>query len=424
MEKRRTITIQLAVVAIAITSMPWTTLAQEQPRPGIDLRRALDLARSNNPALKVARHRIAEAEGDLLGASLLLANNPEISGVTGPRFGSTAGADLTLDLEIGLEQSFELGGQRGHRVAWAEAQKRVSEVGVEDARRVLDLAVALAFYDLVAAKRRVEIREEGQQLAIRLFEVATRRLKRGAGTPLELNTARIRRAEAQRRLVAAQATKRSSQLLLRGLLALPANHPLSVQGDLPDAQLAEREDGLVAEAVMQRPDLRATAHRVEAALADVELADAEVFPKMAIGVSYGREEDNNIVLGGVRFSIPIFNRNQGPRHRARATLGRLRAEQSARRLAVESEVRRAYTDYMQASSALRLYDAEVLRAQEEILSLLQRAFEAGEVGYSDLIVVQREALEGREGLLDVRLKLARARAALLAAAGFAQLPDL
>ncbi len=76
--------------------------------------------------------------------------------------------------------------------------------------------------------------------------------------------------------------------------------------------------------------------------------------------------------------------------------------------------------YGQARAGLLLYDAEVLRAQEESLQLLQRAFQAGDIGIPNVIVVQREVIESREGYLDVRLELARTRAAVLAAAHLPQ----
>jgi len=156
---------------------------------------------------------------------------------------------------------------------------------------------------------------------------------------------------------------------------------------------------------------------VQAAQAAVGLADAQGWPDLALGVSYAKEEASKIVVGGISLPLPLFNRNQGQRAQSRATLLRLQAQRQAKGLAIESEVRRAYTDYKQARDALQLYSTEVLRAQQESLEMLQRALEAGEVDYADVIVVQREVLDGKEGLLDARLSFAQARARVLSSSG-------
>lgn len=396
--------------------------AQDSSPAQISHKRALEIAKKNNPVLEAARQRILEAEGDLLTAGMLLVNNPALTARVGQRKDSAREAEPTIDAEVGLQQRFEIGGQRGHRIDRANASSRAMGASAENAHRVVALAVTNAFYDSIAADRRVRIREEGQKLAQRLLDVAARRLERGAGTPLELNTARIRHADAQRRLFDARATSRSAMLRVRQLLALPAERAIVLEGDLPKAELTQEENSVVARARKHRPDLRVAEHRVASAEAALALADAEAWPDISLGVSYGQEETSKIIQGSIRIPIPAFNRNQGTRARARATVSREQAEQAQQRLAVELEVRRAYADYLRSRDALRLYDAEVLRAQEESLSLLQRAFDAGDVAISDFIVVQRAVIEGREGYLDVRLAFARARALLLASTGKPQIP--
>jgi cobalt-zinc-cadmium efflux system outer membrane protein len=118
--------------------------------------------------------------------------------------------------------------------------------------------------------------------------------------------------------------------------------------------------------------------------------------------------------------LPLFDTNDGERARARAVRARLAAERGGQRLAIAAEVREALVAFEQARAALALYDDAVLGAQDEASALLRRAVEAGEVGVADVIVVQREVLEGRAGYLDARLSLALARVRLLAAADLPQ----
>lgn len=420
MEQKRT---QIRRIQIAATIggllLSSSSDAQQRPPTRVTLDRALQLARESSPLLQAARYRIDEARGDLTGASILLVNNPQVRASAGQRR-ATDNAETNVEFEVRFGQRFEIGGQRGDRMDEANARLRATEAAANDVQRVVELAIATSFYDALAARDRVQLRTDSRELAERLFQVATKRLERGAGVPLEVNTARIRRAEADRRLLAARSQERASLLRLKQLLGLPSKSKLTLQGELPKAALAQSDEVLVSRALKERPDLLQANQRIEVARASTKLADANAWPDISLGFSYGKEEQNNIFMGGLRTTIPLFNRNQGVRQRERATLRRRQAEQTALKLEVEAELRRELLAYGQARAGLLLYDAEVLRAQEESLQLLQRAFQAGDIGIPNVIVVQREVIESREGYLDVRLELARTRAAVLAAAHLPQ----
>lgn len=410
----------VTTAAIAALELTWPSVSLADPPRDLDLAGAIATARQSSPVVQAARLRIREAHGDLTGASLLLVNNPELSASAGPRSAAATSSGSSIDIDVGLEQRLEIAGQRGHRIDRARAAEHASEATAEDVQRVVDLAVGLTFSEALGAEKRVQVLEESERLAHSLFDAARLRLQRGDATPLELNTARIRHAEVRRKLSSARAVRRTTIIRLSELLGLSPETDLRLRGDLPDTALAQPEDRLVVQALAARPDLRAATNEVEVADAAVKLADSQAWPDVSLALVYAREQQDQLIRGGLRVPVPLFNRNQGERERARATAERARAEKATRQLTVESEVRTAYAEYEQSKDALQLYDAEVLRAQEETLQLLQRAFEAGQVGYADLIVVQREVLEGREGYLDVRLDYARARARVLAASNLPQ----
>jgi outer membrane protein, heavy metal efflux system len=389
----------------------------EAANRALSLDEALAAARKNNPVLRAAQLRIDEAKGDLRTASVLLVDNPEISVGAGPRLSREEGRDRSWDVEIGLAQRFEIAGQRGHRVERYRAAIRASEARNRDAQRVVELAVTLTFYDALASLEAVKLEEQGGALAIALLRTARTRLESGETSPVELNTAQIRRAEAARRLANARAESKGALSRLAALMGLDRSDALSVRGELPDERLVQPEDAIVARSLATRPDLVAARHDLAAAQADVELADAAAWPDVTVGLSFSHEGREDVVLGKLAVPIPLFNTNQGERQRARAALLRAKAEERGRRLTIQAQVREDFAAYDQAKSALRLYDTEVLRAQENSFALLQRAWAAGQVGYAELIVMQREVLDGRRGYLEARRAYAQARAALLSSAG-------
>src|SRR5262245_18173794 len=75
-------------------------------------------ARVSPGAVVVARARIAEAQAAVVEASVRFRENPLLEGAAGPRTGQ---GDRTTDIDVGILQQFETGGQRRARVAGAEA---------------------------------------------------------------------------------------------------------------------------------------------------------------------------------------------------------------------------------------------------------------------------------------------------------------
>ena len=84
----------------------------------LTLEETIARAREQAGAVLVARARIAEAEAAIVDASARFRDNPVIEGSAGPRSG---GGERGTDLELGLSQQFETGGQRQARIASARA---------------------------------------------------------------------------------------------------------------------------------------------------------------------------------------------------------------------------------------------------------------------------------------------------------------
>ncbi len=390
------------------------------PRGALDLRSAIALARARNPALGASRARVAEARGELTGAAVLLRENPEVELGAGPRWLDAAGSNRQLGLEASVSQRLEVAGQRGRRVDRASAEVAAAEAEADAAGRTLDLAVATAFYRALGAQERVRIAGEHERLARELLEIARARDEKGAASPVELNAARVRAAEARRLLLRARADEEGSRTRLAPLVGVDRAAPLALQGDLP-----ERGDlpPATEPAVDRLPAVAAAARRLEAARAAASLATAAAWPDVRLGARYTTEEASRTLLGTLSVPIPVFQRNQGERERARAAVTRSAAEERAVRAQAAAELRDAAIERDRALQAVRLYDRDVLKALDENLELLRLMLAAGKVSTADAIVLQREALEGRLGFVEARVDLAVADARARTAAGLPILDD-
>lgn len=409
-----------AVVVAALFGAPSNVSANEPLK--LDLRAAITLARKANPGVDAARRRADEARGGLSGARVLLLENPELEFGAGPRFRPSPATGDSLDVDASLSQRLEVAGQRSHRVARARAEVSAAEKDADAVLRALDVAVASAVIQAVAGNHRLAIAEENLKLSQELGEIATRRFEMGAATPLDVNGARIRVAEANRTVQRVRAEHDAALGRLVPLVGATAGTTLEIEGDLPHPGEPVRFD--LDLALRNRPEVLAARTRVEAAEAAARLASAQAVPDIRIGARYVLEEGSSVVLGTIAIPLPLFQRNQGERERSRAAVARAQAEERATRAEVIADVRQAALELERARRTLALYDESVLRSQAENVVLLRRMFEAGKVSPAEVILLQREVLDGRLGYVDARAELATSDARLRTALGLPILDEV
>ena len=402
--------IVILLLASGLTAQP-ATAAADGP---LDLRAALELARRESPVLEAARAKVAEARGELTGAEVLLPENPEAEIGLGPRWLNDPQTGQQLGVEASLTQKFEIAGQRGHRMDRASAEIAAAAAEAARAVRDLDLTVATTFYQALASKERVRIAEDHERLARELLQIAQARADQGAASPVDLNTARVRLAEATRRLLRARTDEKTSRVRLAPLLGLDPASPPEVAGTLSQVSRAVMP---TAAAVDAHPEVVAAGSRAEAARATADLAGAAAWPDVRLGARYFTEEASRTLLGTISIPIPIFQRNQGERERSTAAVARAAAEERAARSRAGAEVQEAAIASTEAKHVLDLYDQDVLKALEENVGLLLRMMDAGKVSAADVILIERELLDGRLGYVEARVEFAVATARVRTAAG-------
>ena len=402
------LTIAAAIVLQIQQEVP--VLAQGSP---LTLQAAVESAHQNNQLIEAARLAITEAQGDLTGASLRLVDNLQVVASAGPRLPGMAGGDTKLQFEVGVEQVFQTGGERDHRINRAQADIGAATALAEDVQRVVDLAVASTFYETFAAEQRLGLLEQNERLARDLHDVALRRLDAGEGTPLELNTARIRLAEVQRRTMGALGTREAGAVRLAELLA-----------SLPPRRLDLRAISLLMRSHQRpkhswpapcnldpiwppwvngsnQPSRRSTSPRPSSSR-----------PSLWACSTSGTTETT---LWWVGFDCPSHSptRTKAVRN---APAQPARVLWPNRTSSAFRSSRRCGRRYWRMTRRAVPFSFTTQRsfAPKKKADLLQLAFEAGEVGVPDVIVVQLELLDGREGYLDTRLDLALTRARVLA----------
>jgi cobalt-zinc-cadmium efflux system outer membrane protein len=373
------------------------------------LSEVLARAREQAPRIVSARLALEEARGRLLGASVRLQANPQIDAAVGSRNGPET---RFTDFELGLGQAFEPPSRRSARIAGANAAIAERSANVDEVTRTVLRAAASAYYRAVHASERIELLDAACELASGVYSTADRRFKAGDIAILDVNIAKASLARARAEREGAEASKASALGELRELLRLEGE--VGVHGTLQPPAGADLSAAL--EAAGQRPELRALEAGIQEAEAELRLGSSFAKPEYGLGVRYSREEGDEILLGGMTITLPLFSRGQEQRAAGSARAARLRADLDAARARVQAEVRTAFDAYTRRLGALRVLEADAIPGLDENEQLTTRSFEVGQLGLPELLLIRREILETRFQYLDALLEAALARIDLDASA--------
>ena len=145
----------------------------------VTLEHAVARAVQENADVRTADADVRIAEGELVRAKTP-PYNPTVSAGIGPHKDVPAGdAADTREYGASLEQTLEIAGQRGRRVAAAEARLAASRSRAAFARQTVASRVRRAFYLAATARERLATTRDAERVAAELQAFAGDRLQLG-----------------------------------------------------------------------------------------------------------------------------------------------------------------------------------------------------------------------------------------------------
>lgn len=369
---------------------------------------AVLIALSNNSAFQATLAQLGMAHGDALQASLLANPNYLIYFPTAAKQGQ-----YTLYAPI---ESYLL---RPVRVKAANREyRRIGETLVQNG---LDLArnVRVAYADLAVASEQADLAREALGIRGQILDVTENRLGRGDISELESITAKVDRLNAKAATGLQQYTVEIAEARLASLIGLTQLSTPLVPVPLasPTLQVFD-EQQLVAQALACRPDYNAAKWAVAAASQRSRLA-RWLFLRIdgAVDVRSDPYNAGTHTGGGLRFDIPIFNRNQGGIVRADWEINAAMHQRDAIADQIVADVRTSVRQLRQANENLQILEQEVYPALAESLEISQKGFADGGTDYLLVLQSTTQYLDARGKILDQRASYARATAELERAVG-------
>ncbi len=391
--------------ASAIALSAGGALAEPAPPFGELLRQA----QTSAPRLAEARAEIARAQG--LARQAGARPNPTI-GVEVENFsgsGPFKGRDLA-ETTASIEQTLELGGKRGARVAAGRAEVEAARRRAAQISAQFGFDLAGAYAQAEASERRVQLATEGLALADDDARVATALVEAG-------READLRRVQAQAAVQAARAAleeARAARATAFGDLTSLAGAPAPISS-IPVSLLAQADRSVPVSAPdpLASPTFLAAQADREAAARRIRVERSRATPDVSVSVGVRRfqEDDSTAMVAGVSAPFPLFDRNRGNIGAAQAELAAAEARLNAARLDAEANGR-ASVARVGAADARLVAAREGERTADEAYRLTRIGYEGGKLALVELINARRALAEARAQTVDAALERLSAQAAL------------
>ena len=385
------------------------------PKPAtLDRDTVLQLARERSPQLLAARARLDAAAGELVSARAW-AYNPELE-LDWTRRDAPDG--VWQDQGWRLDQRLDLAG-RGPRIGAAKADFESAEWRQLDAGTAAAAEAARAWLTALHAGAQRGLAAEGAAVQERLHAIAAARHQAGETGTLDVALSTVTLARARAALADSRAVELTALAELAALLQLDDAELPTADGDLawpaPPALEAVREAALI------QPGLAALGAAKTAAEARRRMAGALAWPELGVFGGTSREVNDDLRQVGVTVSVPVFARGQGQRKTTAAAARLAEVELDAARSARLVQVTAAWHRQRELQAAADADRAGTTAALDASVNLSETAYRLGEIALDQALLAQREQLDARRELNDLRLSAALAA---LDVAYLAALPPL
>jgi cobalt-zinc-cadmium efflux system outer membrane protein len=314
--------------------------------------------------------------------------------------------------QLYLRQKLPFPGLLANRERAAEHSAVAAELRVEDRRFATDGAVEAAWAELGFAQQAVAITDRNIALLRQLAATAETRYRVGTGLQQDVLRAQVElTAQLQERLRRDESIERAEarviELLdLPGLTNLPRSAELHFEAENPNLKL------LIDSLEARSTRLLAARQAIEAAKAQIRVAEFEGLPDVDLGIGYRvrRKVDGDPVKGddfvsaGLTLRLPVDRSKWRSRvAEQRALLRKAEAEYRAARAALVAVTRNAHAELVRASSEEALLETGLVPQARQSLEASRSAYKVGRIEFLSL-------LDSQVQLLEAELRLARARA--------------
>ncbi|MBT9372750.1 efflux transporter outer membrane subunit [Rhizobium sp. CSW-27] len=397
-----------------VSTDAWWTAFSDRRLNGL-MKQGLD----QNIDILTALERINQAQANVVTAGaaalpdLTLSSSASRRGAEG--FGSTPDTSPTTTASGTLDVSWllDIFGRYKRNKESALASLDVAYANVDTARLSLLSSVASAYIDARYYQERIQIAQQNLKSRRETLDLTRLQLEAGAASRLDVVQAEGLVNSTIADIPGLETNYRKSAHRIATLLALPAS---SLVADLqkgagqPVARFNPKS-GVPADLIRNRPDIRAAERQLAAAVANIGVAEAQLYPSISLGGSItpaytnatGGSITRNLTWSfGPSLNLPIFDG------------GQLRANLSS----AESQAREAYLSWKQTvlgaveevenALAAVTRDSRTVSALRDTVRSYNEALELSTASYRDGASSLLDVLDAQRSVSSAQANLAAA----------------
>ena len=332
------------------------------------------------------------------------------------------------EITVSLSQTIEIGGKRAKRLRLARSERELATWDYEAARADVIAETLSAFVSVLGAQERLSLAHELLELSALTERTIDVRVEAGKVSPLESNKASI--AHANERIAVNDvkhdlASARARLVSMWGGREAMFTKAVGALGDVYSIP----ELAVLIGAIDANPDVARWADEIAAREAQFELARAKRLPNPTVwlGVSSAGLENRDshaiklnrgsgfdfsqshsgfgtsreeLLEFGLRWPLPVFNRNQGAIEEAQHRVSKAAAERRMTESLVFASLSRAYELLAAAKERAEALQGDVLPQAQETHTKSLRGYEAGKFELLDVLDAQRAWFRARNDYLD------------------------
>lgn len=408
------VAVSFAALALSFGSVQGQPVAPIPVPDTLDLPTAIAFALENNFSIRQARERIKQQDGvivevsartlpNVLANAAYQRNDTDISSGFPP-------SNQAWQISLTASQAIYAGG--GIRSA-VKSSKLAREAAVLEMQAVINealLQVRTAFYGVLLAREQITVQESNLELLGQQLKTATDRFEAGTVSSFEKLRAEVAMANAKVPLITARNTFRLAIESLRQALGFSTNSPENMRkvptflGTLDFTPQNFDLQAAFDSARANRPDLERIAKLTDSRSESVTTAQSALYPNVSAfggwmlrkGPTSSFGDSNNGWMVGVQSQWDIFDgkATQGRIAQAKSVLEQTRLSLGEARLAVDVEVRRAHSQWQQATE-LAEASARVVEQATESVRLANARYNAGTGTQLDVLAAQVDLTTAR-----------------------------
>jgi outer membrane protein, heavy metal efflux system len=359
---------------------------------GLRLEDLVQMALANNPTMGQVRANMQVAAGLVRQAGLY--PNPTVGYYADEIRGGSYGGGEQGGF---VSQTIVLGGKLGAARRVARSEANIVETSSEVQRLRISNNVRTLFYEVLAAQRMVEVRQNLVRLAGDAVETSRQLGNVGQADRPDILQAEVEQQQATVGLRVAERNLQASWRVLAAVVGKPDLPVTGLEGDLESIPELDYQES-VASALRESPAVKLAQQEVERAEASLVQARKAPIPDLQVtGIvmqSYEALPESGRptgLMGGAQIGVqlPVFNRNQGNIAAAKGEIESAREELARVKLELERNLACLFRDYESARVTAQQYRGEMLPRAEEAYKLYRTNYQRMAGAYPQVLISQR-----------------------------------